>query len=159
MACRAAVIGAVFGALFAALFAAGPAHAQGLEPSGVWLTQAGDAKVRVSKCGGGICGVIVWLREPIDSATGKPATDNKNPNPALAARPMISLPLFSSMQPSGLNRWSGEIYNADDGNMYASHIALTDAGSLRVEGCRDEPSSRFRATYATIAFNAVAAEA
>ena len=159
MACRAAVIGAVLGALFAALFAAGPAHAQGLEPSGVWLTQAGDAKVRVGKCGGGICGVIVWLREPIDSATGKPATDNKNPNPALAARPMIGLPLFSSMQPSGPNRWSGEIYNADDGNMYASHIALTDAGSLRVEGCRDEPSSRFRATYATIAFNAVAAEA
>ena len=115
--------------------------------------------MRVSKCSGGICGVIVWLREPIDSATGKPATDNKNPNPALAARPMIGLPLFSSMQPSGPNRWSGEIYNADDGNMYASHIALTDAGSLRVEGCRDEPSSRFRATYATIAFNAVAAEA
>jgi len=135
MACRAAVIGAVLGALFAALFAAGPAHAQALEPSGVWLTQAGDAKVRVGKCGGGICGVIVWLREPIDSATGKPATDNKNPNPALAARPMIGLPLFSSMQPSGPNRWSGEIYNADDGNMYASHISLTDAGSLRVEGC------------------------
>ena len=122
--------------LLTALLAASGAKAQSAgEPTGIWLTQAGDAKVKISKCGGGICGVIVWLREPIDSATGKPATDNKNPNPALAARPMIGLPLFSSMQPSGPNRWSGEIYNADDGNMYASHIALTDAGSLRVEGC------------------------
>jgi uncharacterized protein (DUF2147 family) len=126
---------AVIGVLFAALFAAGSARAQTLEPTGVWLTQAGDAKVRVSKCGGGICGVIVWLREPIDSGTGRPATDNKNPNPALAARPMIGLPLFSGMQPSGPNRWSGQIYNADDGNMYASNISSLDATSLKVEGC------------------------
>ena len=32
------------------------------EPTGVWLTQAGDARVKVSKCGGGICGVIVGLK-------------------------------------------------------------------------------------------------
>src|ERR1700749_3329104 len=92
--------------------------------SGIWLTQAGDAKVRVSKCGGGICGVIIWLREPIDSATGKPAVDDKNPNPSLARRPMIGLPLFSGMQPSGPNKWSGQIYNADDGNSYVSNISL-----------------------------------
>ncbi|WP_024518416.1 DUF2147 domain-containing protein [Bradyrhizobium sp. Tv2a-2] len=127
---------AVIGVLFAAVFAAGSARAQeALEPTGVWLTQAGDAKVRVSKCSGGICGVIVWLREPTDSGTGRPATDNKNPNPALATRPMIGLPLFSGMQPSGPSRWSGQIYNADDGNMYASHISLVDAASLKVEGC------------------------
>jgi uncharacterized protein (DUF2147 family) len=131
MACRLAFIGVVV----AALFAAGSAHAQVLEPSGVWLTQAGDAKVRVSKCGNGICGVIVWLREAMDSSTGKPATDSKNPNPALASRPMIGLPLFAGMQPSGANRWSGQIYNADDGNMYASHISVVEAGSLKVEGC------------------------
>jgi uncharacterized protein (DUF2147 family) len=132
MACRFGFIIVVL----AALLAAPSARAQGAgEPTGSWMTQAGDARVRVSKCGGGICGVIVWLREPIDSATGKPATDNKNPNPALASRPMIGLPLFSSMQPSGPNRWSGEIYNADDGNMYVSHISVIDAGALRVEGC------------------------
>lgn len=38
------------------------AAAQTADPTGIWLTQAGDAKVRVSKCDGGICGVIVWLR-------------------------------------------------------------------------------------------------
>jgi uncharacterized protein (DUF2147 family) len=103
--------------------------------SGIWLTQAGDAKVRVSKCSGGICGVIVWLKAPIDPATGKPAVDDKNPNPSLARRPMIGLPLFAGMQPSGPNKWSGQIYNADDGSSYASNISLAGPDSLRVEGC------------------------
>jgi uncharacterized protein (DUF2147 family) len=118
------------------LLAAPAAYAQAEgDPSGVWLTQAGDAKVKVSKCGGGICGVIVWLREPIDPATGKPAVDDKNPNPALARRPMIGLPLFLGMHPVGPERWTGQIYNADDGKIYESHISLPGPDQLRVEGC------------------------
>ena len=119
--------------LLAALLGASAARAQGA--AGAWLTQAGDARVKISKCGGGICGHIVWLREPYDTSTGQPATDSKNPNPALARRPMIGLPLFSGMEPAGPNKWSGQIYNADDGSTYASNISLMGADSLRVEGC------------------------
>jgi uncharacterized protein (DUF2147 family) len=113
-----------------------PARAQeGRGPGGIWLTQAGDANVKVSRCGGGLCGVIVWLKEPIDPETGKPAIDDKNPNPALATRPMIGLPLFRGMRPSGPNKWSGQIYNADDGKSYASSVSVMGPDSLRVEGC------------------------
>jgi uncharacterized protein (DUF2147 family) len=123
-------------AILMALLGATAAKAQsGGEVSGIWLTQAGDAKVRVSRCGGGICGVVVWLRNPINPATGKPEVDNKNPNPSLARRPMIGLPLFSGMQPSGRNRWSGQIYNADDGNNYASNVSISGPDTLKVEGC------------------------
>ena len=101
MACRFGFIIAIL----TAWFAAAPASAQsGGEASGIWLTQAGDAKVRVSKCGPGICGVVVWLKDPINPATGKPQVDDKNPNPSLARRPMIGLPLFSGMHLSGPNR-------------------------------------------------------
>jgi uncharacterized protein (DUF2147 family) len=132
MACRFGFIVAIL----AALLAAPTAKAQiGDEVSGIWLTQAGDAKVRVNRCGGGICGVIIWLRDPINPSTGKPQIDDKNPNPSLARRPMIGLPLFSGMQPSGPNRWSGHIYNADDGSTYASHVAVTGPDTLKVEGC------------------------
>jgi uncharacterized protein (DUF2147 family) len=122
-------------AVIAALLGASPARAQGVEPTGIWLTQAGDARVRVSKCGGGICGVIVWLRAPIDSATGRPQVDDKNPNPALKTRPVIGLPLFSGMRPSASHKWSGQIYNADDGGTYASSVSMAGSNSLRVEGC------------------------
>ena len=131
MACRFGVV-----AIFAALLAAPSVQAQpGSDVSGVWLTQAGDAKVRVSKCGGGICGVVVWLKEPINPATGKPQIDDKNPNPALAKRPVIGLPLFTGMRPSGPDKWSGQIYNADDGNSYRSNISLSGPVALKVEGC------------------------
>jgi uncharacterized protein (DUF2147 family) len=139
MSCRFGTIIAVFMAMFMAILAAPlgapAAHAQAGEATGVWLTQAGDARVRVSKCGGGICGVVVGLREPINPATGKPQVDDKNPNPALRNRPMIGLPLFSGMQPTGPNRWSGQIYNADDGSTYVSHVSLAGPDTLKVEGC------------------------
>jgi uncharacterized protein (DUF2147 family) len=124
-------------AIVAALIVAMPARAQSAAggPDGIWLTQAGDAKVRVSKCGAGICGVVVWLREPIDQVTGKPQVDDKNPNPALAKRPIIGLPLFSGMHPAGPNQWAGQIYNADDGKTYASKISVTGPATLKVEGC------------------------
>ena len=132
MACRFGFIIAIL----AVFLGAPPAKAQsGGEIGGIWLTQAGDARVRVGKCGGGICGVIVWLKDPINPATGKPQVDDKNPNPSLARRPMIGLPLFSGMRPSGPNRWSGQIYNADDGSSYASNVALVGADILKVEGC------------------------
>jgi len=124
---------AILSVILAALFGATSVRAQSVD--GTWLTQAGDARVKIGKCGGGICGHIVWLREPMDTATGQPATDSKNPNPALAKRPMIGLPLFSGMQPSGPNKWSGQIYNADDGSTYASSVSVTGADSVRVEGC------------------------
>ena len=131
MACRFGFIIAILTALLAA-----PANAQtGGEASGIWLTQAGDAKVRVSKCGGGICGVVVWLKDPIDPATGKPQVDDKNPNPALTRRSIIGLTLFSGMRPVGPNKWSGRIYNADDGKTYASSISVAGPSTLRVEGC------------------------
>src|ERR1700680_1829202 len=120
-------------AILTALLGAPLAKAQaGGEVSGIWLTQAGDAKVRVSKCGGGICGVVIWLREPIDPATGKPQVDDKNHNPSLAKRPIIGLPLFSGMRASAPNKWSGTIYNADDGNSYASNISVS--GPVRCGG-------------------------
>jgi uncharacterized protein (DUF2147 family) len=123
-------------AIAAALLAAPSALAQiGADPSGIWLTQAGDARVRVSKCGGGICGVVVGLKDPIDPSTGKPQIDDKNPNPALKKRPIIGLPLFSGMRATGPNKWSGRIYNADDGSTYASNVSVTGADRLRVEGC------------------------
>ena len=119
-----------------AVMAAPGARAQAAdEPTGIWLTQAGDARIRVSHCGGSLCGQIVSLRDKLDPATGKPAVDDKNPNPALRNRSMIGVQLFFDMKPAGPNKWSGQIYNSDDGKMYASNVSVAAPGALKVEGC------------------------
>ena len=102
--------------------------------SGTWVTEKGDAQVRVAPCGSALCGKIVSLRDPIDPRTGKPQVDDKNPNPALASRPIIGLSLFNSMKPTGPGSWTGLIYNADDGRYYESKVSVTGPTSLRVEG-------------------------
>ena len=122
-------------AMVTAVLAAVPVAANAAGPDGIWLTQAGDAKVRVGKCGAGVCGVVVWLKDPIDPATGKAQVDDKNPNPALSKRPIIGLSLFLGMRPAGANKWSGHIYNADDGKTYASSISVAGPDTLKVEGC------------------------
>ena len=122
-------------AMVTAVLAAVPEAAQAAGPDGIWLTQAGDAKVRVGKCGAGVCGVVVWLKDPIDPATGKSQVDDKNPNPALSKRPIIGLSLFLGMRPAGANKWSGHIYNADDGKTYASSVSVAGPDALKVEGC------------------------
>jgi uncharacterized protein (DUF2147 family) len=124
------------------MLAAGSAVAQSAgSPTATWLTQAGDARVKVTKCGGALCGTIVWLKDPIDPATGKPQIDDKNPDPALAKRSVKGLTIFSDMRPSGPGKWSGHIYNADDGKTYESSLAWTGPTTLRVGGCVVSPSS------------------
>jgi uncharacterized protein (DUF2147 family) len=126
--------GVIF-AIIATLLAASPASAQSAEPIGVWLTEKGDARVKISKCGNGICGVIVGLKETIDRATGQPQVDDKNPNPALRTRPVVGISLFLGMRPSAPGKWAGQIYNADDGGTYVSHVAFAGGDALHVEGC------------------------
>ncbi|MGD9839881.1 MAG: DUF2147 domain-containing protein [Afipia sp.] len=104
-------------------------------PHGLWLTEKGDARIQVTQCGRALCGRVAWLREPIDPATGRPQTDDKNPDPALASRPMIGVQLFIGMVPTGPGTWTGRIYNGDDGKVYDGKVLFTGPRTLRVEGC------------------------
>ncbi len=103
--------------------------------TGTWLSADGGTKVRVSECGGKLCGKVVWLNEPIDPATGKPKTDKRNSDPAKRSRPLIGVPVVNGMTPSGDNKWSGKIYNADDGKTYDAHVTLVSSDAMRVQGC------------------------
>ena len=104
-------------------------------PAGIWLTQAGDAKIRINHCGGALCGTIVWLKVPVDPNTGRPQVDDKNANPALPKRPIIGIDIFSHMKSVADNKWSGTIYNADDGKSYSSDVIVSAPGKLKVRGC------------------------
>ena len=68
-------------------------------------------------------------------ATRKPPIDDKNRDETKRSRPIIGLQILIGFQPSGADRWSGKIYNPDDGNTYDGNLALQDRSHLKVEGC------------------------
>lgn len=112
------------------------ASAQAATAAGTWLSADGGTKVRVSECGGNkLCGKVVWLNEPIDRETGKPKTDKRNADPGKRARPLLGVQVVNGMAPTGDNKWSGKIYNADDGKTYDAHVTLVSENAMQVQGC------------------------
>jgi uncharacterized protein (DUF2147 family) len=123
---------------FAAVFslmvvAAAPAMAVDL--LGNWLTENGRSRVRIADCGGALCGTIVWLKEPNDPETGRPKTDKNNADASKRGRPLIGVPVVLSMKPSGADKWTGQVYNAEDGKTYSGNITAQGANALKLEGC------------------------
>ena len=102
--------------------------------SGTWRMDNGKVTVRVSDCGGNLCGTIVGLSKPLGK-DGKPKRDKHNPNPALRDRPVIGIAILSGLKSAGSNAWEGSIYNPDDGNTYKSKVKLASPSHLKVKGC------------------------
>jgi uncharacterized protein (DUF2147 family) len=105
------------------------------EPEGTWLSHDGGTKVRVTDCDGKLCGTVVWLKKPIDRTTGRPKTDKHNPDPAKRARPLIGLQVARGLAPSGPHKWSGRIYNADDGHTYQVSFQVQSETTATLKGC------------------------
>ncbi len=120
------------GALLLMFGFAGPASAE--EFVGTWLTEQGEANIRVERCGAQMCGTVVWLREPIDPKTGKPQADDKNPNANLRSRPIIGLRIFA-MDQDATGAWTGSIYNSDDGKNYRGRLSPRGDNEIEVNGC------------------------
>jgi len=105
------------------------------DPNGVWLSADGRVKVRVTDCRAALCGTVVWLKEPIDPQTGHPRTDKLNPDFNKRGRPMLGLQVVHGLQPRGDNKWSGPIYNADEGRTYSINLTLISPTKAELEGC------------------------
>jgi uncharacterized protein (DUF2147 family) len=127
---------------FAMLIAAGAAQAQ--DATGAWLNQDKDGMVQIGDCGalrgrsasGALCGKVIWIRDAIDKATGRPPVDARNTDPALRTRPIMGLTVLSDLKPAGTpGRWDGRVYNIDDGKTYNARVTLVGANGLKVEGC------------------------
>lgn len=130
------VLAPAFVLLAAVLAISSPSKAFAADPSGIWAKDDGSAKVEIKKCGRGLCGSVVWLRNPNDSR-GKPLHDVRNENPSLRDRPIIGLPLFSNMRPTAPNAWAGNVYNPVEGRIYTDvKLTLVSSRHIVLRGCR-----------------------
>jgi uncharacterized protein (DUF2147 family) len=117
----------------AAFAIAGPAAAA--DPNGTWLTEPGTSRIRIADCGGALCGTIVWLRDPVDTETQKPRLDKLNADASRRTRPLTGTTIVIGMKPAGADKWSGQVYNAEDGKTYTGSITMQGANALKLEGC------------------------
>ena len=121
-------------ALGITLLASGAALAA--DPAGAWITERGEAAVRIARCGAALCGHISALSEPRDPTTGRAKTDRNNPNPKLRNRSLIGVPIVVGMKPTGTpGHWAGHVYNPEDGGFYPAKLKLLNPSALRLEGC------------------------
>lgn len=108
--------------------ASAPALAAEPSPLGDWLVRDGYAHVRIDNCGGKMWGIISWEKTP-------GGVDKENPDPAKRSRPILGMPILMGLAPNGPNKWSGEIYNSQNGKMYSASISVVDQNTLELEGC------------------------
>jgi uncharacterized protein (DUF2147 family) len=107
--------------------------------TGVWVTEEGDVRIKVSREGDTYTGVIVWLKEPVYPEghvhEGKPKFDRFNPDSSKRSRPLMGLSVLESFTYTGGGVWSGgRIYDADSGNTYRARITLRGDDQLELRG-------------------------
>ncbi len=95
--------------------------------AGTWQSQSGITRVKVTPCGTGLCGQVVWQKTP--------SKDVHNPDPSKRERPIVGLQLVSNMKPVGDGEWSGSIYNYEDGQTYQGKVKVTNANAIEIGGC------------------------
>ncbi len=121
-----------------ALALAGVAHADSKNVFGVWLTEAGTAKLEIRDCGDGTpCGRVAALNPDTlrEGLTSKTALDENNPDPTLRDTPILGLLMLSDFE-ARRNDWrGGRIYDPETGRTYGSRLKKREDGTLEVKGC------------------------
>jgi uncharacterized protein (DUF2147 family) len=105
------------------------------DPVGTWLTENGRSRVRIAACGAGLCGTVIWLKDPEDPETGKPKLDTKNADASKRTRPLVGVAILLGAKPAGPNKWVGQVYNAEDGKTYDGTLTEVSANEVRLQGC------------------------
>jgi uncharacterized protein (DUF2147 family) len=95
--------------------------------AGTWQSQSGITRVKVSPCGAGLCGHVVWQKSP--------SKDVHNPDPSKRERPIVGLQLVSNMKPVGNDEWRGAIYNYEDGKTYHGKVKVVSGNAIQIGGC------------------------
>src|SRR5262245_1292348 len=101
---------------------------------GIWLDDEGKAGIDIKPCGGEMCGVIVWLKDPLDPS-GKAWTDKLNPDQSKRDRPVCGLQIIGGLKPGNGGDWqNGWIYDPEEGKTFDVEVSLKDANTLTVLG-------------------------
>ena len=97
--------------------------------TGLWLTQNERSVINIEECDEGVCGNVYWIIE------GGMQKDSNNPDEAKRDTPMCGLKILWGFEKEEEGVWeSGNIYKADDGDLYSAELTIQEDGTLEVHG-------------------------
>lgn len=102
-----------------------PAAAQrGGGPEGVWRNKRDTVRIRVQRCGRGLCGRVTQASPEAraDAAAGGTAR-------------LVGTDLFRGLEPEEPGLWVGEVYVPDLGRSVEGSLEQVDRNTLVAEGC------------------------
>lgn len=112
----------------AMLAGAWPALADPGDVVGIWSDPVKQAKSEIFACDGGICVKVVTPSKGSEK-------DEFNPNPKLKGRAMAGAVIMTGAKPDGANKWTGKLYNPEDGKEYTGSIELVSKDEVKLQGC------------------------
>lgn len=120
------------------IFAGNKAIAQEFKANdvlGIWLNEDKDAQISIYQEGDKYFGKIVWLKNPIDEETGKPKTDDENPDENLRSVPTLGLIILKNFE-FDEDEWNdGTIYDPKSGKTYDCYMIFPDGKEkLKIRG-------------------------
>ncbi|MFK8067145.1 MAG: DUF2147 domain-containing protein [Gammaproteobacteria bacterium] len=96
---------------------------------GVWVNQAGDGLIEITKTQNLYRGAIVG------STDGKDRLDVNNPDPTLKTRSLLNVVVLGDFTYQHPNYWlDGWIYDPNNGKKYNCKMKLTDSNTLEIRG-------------------------
>src|ERR1700710_46926 len=115
--------------LSAAFLAAGLAPVLAADPTGDWRVADGVANIRVAQCNRSMWGAVAWEKTP-------GGRDKNNPDVSKQSRPTLGMPILIAMKKKpAVDQWEGQVYNAKDGQMYATTIKPVGSDQMEIQGC------------------------
>lgn len=105
---------------------AGTAQAQPQDPSGTYLSESGETRVRIARCGQAYCGTILAVQGE--------AKDVNNPDANLKGRNLVGIQMISDIRPSG-EGFTGKLYNYKDGRTYTGKMSFPSGNAMQLSGC------------------------
>jgi uncharacterized protein (DUF2147 family) len=116
-------------AISAVCLVSGISSAAAADPTGDWRVADGVANIRVAECNGSMWGAVSWEKTP-------GGRDKNNPDVSKQSRPTLGMPILIDMKKKpGVDQWEGQVYNAKDGQMYATTIKPVGSDQMEIQGC------------------------
>lgn len=103
---------------------------------GLWLVDEKEAVIEIRGCEEGICGRIVWIKDPLDE-DGQLRLDKNNPDKSLREREVLGIDILTAAgrgQQDDDAKRKGRVYDPKNGKTYKCKIEIEEDGRLKLRG-------------------------